>query len=74
MTTYIILTADQAVTAGGQNTPEAALAPALLADGVTYVLPTDVLADPAHAGMRDFLAALPTREVTDSEFPAVKAL
>jgi hypothetical protein len=41
-----------------------------LADGKTYVLPEDVLDDPAHAVRRDLLAGLPRRAIADDEWPA----
>ena len=66
----IILTAEQADHVRGMDTPGAALMPALLADGVTYVLPESVLTDPAHVAKHDYLAALPVRNVADSEWPA----
>lgn len=65
----IILTSTEADQVRGITTPGHALEPFLLADGVTYVLPVAVLADPAHAMHHAFLNSLPQRDVDDSEFP-----
>ncbi len=47
----------------------AALRPILLADGVRYVLPADLLTNPNFAEVRDQLAAFPVLNVADDEFP-----
>jgi hypothetical protein len=47
---------------------DTALHPVLLLDG-TFVLPEDVLTDPAHAAAYDALSVLPTREVAEDEYP-----
>lgn len=64
----IILTATQAIQASGATTTGNELRPVMLADGVTFVLPEEVLADPAHAGLHAFLASLPTREIEPGEW------
>lgn len=63
----IILTAAQADEVRGETTPGFMLDPVVLLDG-TFVLPDAVLTDPAHEPKWGILAALPTREVADSEF------
>lgn len=68
-TLCIILTAAQADEVRGPTAPGAALEPALLADGVTYVLPAAILADPAHWEWHAFLSALPQRLVAPEEWP-----
>lgn len=69
----IILDATQADHVRGPTGPNAYLMPIALADGVTWVLPVEVLADPAHAVHHDYLAALPTRDVLPEEFPQPEA-
>ena len=64
----IILTAPEAAQVRGQTATNRALDPVILADGVTYFLPEEVLADPAHALHHDFLATLPTRDVAQRNF------
>lgn len=64
----IILTAEQAALVRGQGAPGSRLEPLPLADGVTWVLPAAVLADPAYGAQRATLAALPTRTVDPGEF------
>lgn len=66
----IILTAQQAAAIRGPTSQGASLDPLALADGVTFVLPEEVLSDPAHAMRWDALAALPRRSVSPAEFPA----
>ena len=70
MSDYLILTSAQADSVRGPTAPGHALEPVLLADGATYVLPADVLADPAHVVRHDALAALPQRAVPAAEFSA----
>ncbi len=65
----IILTAADAAKVLGRSPPPydyAALEPFPLKDG-TYMLPEEVLLDPAHADVRDFLAALPTKTPAKAE-------
>ena len=64
----IILTSAEASHVRGMSEPGAELQPTLLADSVTYVLPEDVLTDPAHERKRAYLAALPTRIVSPDEY------
>lgn len=63
----IILTLEQAAQFSGETTKGHALQPVLLADGVTYVLPVEVLADPNHATRHEALSALPQRDIADDE-------
>lgn len=65
----IILTPDQADLVRGVSpiSPWAALDPVPLKDG-TFILPEDVLADPAHADVADFLGGLPTGDIDPSLF------
>ncbi|OYX74488.1 MAG: hypothetical protein B7Y95_06560 [Rhizobiales bacterium 32-66-11] len=67
---YLLLTADLAEEVRGPTVPGAALAPVLLADGVTFVLPASVLDDPAHAVRQPQLAACARRIVLPQEWPA----
>ena len=64
----IILTPEQALQFSGETKEGHALQPVLLADGVTYVLPVEVLEDPAHATRREALSALPQRDIADDEW------
>jgi hypothetical protein len=64
----IILTPEQAAQFSGETTKGHALRPVMLADGLTYVLPVQVLADPNHATRREALNALPQREIADDEW------
>jgi hypothetical protein len=66
----LILTTEQAALVRGPTSPASRLEPVPLADGKTYVLPEDVLDDPAHAARRDLLAGLPRRAIADDEWPA----
>lgn len=66
----IMLNATQAAAVAGHDTPDTALAPVALADGVTFVLPEAVLTDPAHQSHWAVLAALPVRVVAPGEYPA----
>ncbi|MFG1423926.1 hypothetical protein [Roseixanthobacter liquoris] len=65
---YLLLTAELAEAVRGPTSPGAALAPVLLADAVTWVLPMGVLDDPAHAVRRPQLAACATRIVLPQEW------
>jgi hypothetical protein len=60
----IILTAEDAGKVRGRSPSDktAALDPVPLKDG-TFLLGEEVLADPAHADVRDLLAALPVKEI-----------
>lgn len=49
MTEHIILTKEEADKVRGITTPGHALDPVPLADGVSFILPLEVLSDPAHA-------------------------
>jgi hypothetical protein len=64
----IILTAQQAISVSGETVPNSELHPICLADGVTFVLPEEVLADPAHAQHWEFLSSLPTRDIAPNEW------
>lgn len=66
---FLILTSDQADALRGPTAPGAELAPVLLADGETWVLPAQVLDDPAHVARRAQLDALPRRAVAAEDFP-----
>ncbi|HQS11315.1 MAG TPA: hypothetical protein PLK13_21055 [Xanthobacteraceae bacterium] len=66
----LLLTADLAAEVRGPTAPGAALAPVLLADGATWVLPESVLDDPAHAVRRPQLAACAMRIVLPQEWCA----
>lgn len=68
MTQLIVMTAAQAVDVAGYSTASAQLRPVMLADGVTFVLPVEVLDDPAHADKRDMLLTFTQREVLPEEF------
>ncbi len=68
---FLILTAAQAQALSGVTTPGSALWPMVLADGVRFVLPVAVLADPAHAAHHADLAMLPVAEVPPTDFPAL---
>lgn len=64
MTIHIILSAADAAAIKGAS---AALDPVELIDG-SFVLPVEVLDDPAHASVRADLAAKPQRDVLRVEF------
>lgn len=66
---YIILTAQQAAVVQGPTSQWSSLEPFLLADGVTYILPVEVLDDEFHAIHHEYLATLPVREVAPEEWP-----
>lgn len=70
---FIILTAAQADKVRGITSEGHALEPVPLKDG-TFMLPPEVLDDPAHAAFADMLKALPQRTVdqaTVEKDPAV---
>lgn len=60
MTDALVLTAEEAEKVRGRSTKDAgcALVPAPLKDG-RFILGPEVLDDPAHDDVRDFLASLP---------------
>lgn len=64
----IILTAEQSANVAGVTPCGAELRPVQLADGITFVLPPEVLTDPAHAAHHEFLASLPQREIMPEEW------
>lgn len=64
----IILTASQAIQVSGETSDGNELRPVKLADGITFVLPPEVLTDPAHAAHHEFLASLPQREIGPEEW------
>lgn len=70
MTLCIILTTAEADAVRGPTAPGAALEPVPLADGVTFVLPEEVLTDPAHGSQHEMLATFPLRVVAEAEWPA----
>ncbi|GGF53256.1 hypothetical protein GCM10007301_10900 [Azorhizobium oxalatiphilum] len=72
-TECLILTATDAAALAGPTAPGAALAPVALADGVTFVLPLQVLDDPAHQALSALLAQLPVERVEATRFPALPA-
>jgi hypothetical protein len=63
MSTMIVLTAEEATAVRGPSASveHAALMPVELEDG-RYVLPVEVLDDPAHDEHHDMLVALPTAD------------
>lgn len=65
----IILTAEQASLVRGPSAgnPRMELEPLPLLDG-TFILPEDVLTDPAHEAHHAFLSGLPTRDVSPPEW------
>lgn len=65
---HILLTAEQAAGVAGSSASGHALQPVQLING-DWVLPLEVLNDPHHFLQHDFLAACPTRQVDDSEWP-----
>ncbi len=67
---HIILDTEQAAGVRGATASGAALDPLLLADGVTWVLPVAVLADPEHASRHGALSGLPQRQIAVQEWPA----
>lgn len=64
----IVLTAAQAVQVSGATEDGSELRPVMLADGMTFVLPPEVLTDPAHASRHDFLSTLPQRDIAPEEW------
>lgn len=75
MTSFIILTAEQAAEVRGLSETIAAfgLNPVERV-GDVFILNVAVLNDPVHAAHRDYLAALPTIDISDPSFPAELAL
>lgn len=71
MASFILLSAEQAGHVRGPSTasPGAALDPVARQGGIR-ILNVLVLADPAHAGVHDYLAALPRMDLADPAFPA----
>lgn len=49
MTEFITLTKDEADKIRGMTSPLTAIDPVPLEDGVTFILPIEILTDPAHA-------------------------
>jgi len=68
MTLYILLDANAAAAVRGMSSEGHTLEPVLLADGATFVLPANVLADPGHASRSEILCTLPQREVGPEEW------
>lgn len=69
MTQMIILTAAQATAVRGATASGCALNPRLVDAGPQagkYVLPVEVLSDPAHASRKAVLSPLPTSDVDPS--------
>jgi hypothetical protein len=64
----IILTKEEAELVHGKTSDHTALEPVLLDDGVTWVLPDEVLDDPAHAVVHKFLRKKQKRQVEASEW------
>jgi len=64
----IILTQEQAQEVRGVSSEGAGLDPRQLLGG-EFALPEAVLSDPAHAEKHEYLSTLPTREVTEEEWP-----
>jgi hypothetical protein len=67
--TFLLLTPQEAAAVRGETSPGAWLAPVLLYDGKTHVLPVRVLDDPAHMAVWPLLADLPRRVVMPDEWP-----
>ena len=65
----IVMTPAQAEAITGYSTPQHQLRPVMLADGVSFVLPLEVLDDPAHIAVRDTLLTYTQREVAPEEWP-----
>lgn len=65
----IIMTEAEAQSVAGESSPGAILAPRMLADGVTWILPARVLSSPEHSSKWAVLSTFPQREVDFSEFP-----
>ena len=64
----IILTSEQAAVIAGETNPGHALQPIALPDGVTWVLPVEILSDPAHAAFHEVLNLLPQRVIEEHEW------
>lgn len=73
MSMFILLSAGQADRVRGPSitTPSAALNPIERQGGV-FILGVEVLADPSHEPLRNFLSVLPQVDGNDSSFPAAK--
>jgi len=69
-TLYIVLDAAGVAEVRGPTEAGHALEPVPLADGVSFVLPAEVLEDPAHAARHELLAQAPLRAVGDAEWVA----
>ena len=69
-TLYIILDTAGAAEVRGPTEAGHALEPVPLADGVSFVLPAEVLDDPAHAVRHGLLAQAPLRVVGEAEWVA----
>lgn len=67
---FIVLNSEQADVVRGPTEKGSELVPIILADGNTYVLPVEVLADEAHAVHHEYLAALPQQESVEFPVPA----
>lgn len=67
MTSYIILTPQQASVVATEWGSQARLEPRELVDG-TWSVPASVLTSPDYAWVRSALEQCPTREVADIEF------
>ena len=67
-TLYIFFGAQIAEAVRGASREGHTLEPILLADGATFVLPANVLADPGHASRSKILCTLPQREVGPEEW------
>lgn len=65
---FIVMDGDQADAVRGETSPGAWLAPVLLADGESWVLPARVLAITAYESKWPLLAALPQRAVAAGEW------
>lgn len=63
---FILLTPEQAEHVRGLTSEGAALMPVMTANGM-YVLPVEVLDDPAHAMHHEYLSGLP--QVENVDFP-----
>lgn len=66
---FIVMDGTQADAVRGETSPGAWLAPVLLADGETWVLPARVLAIAAYESKRPLLSGLPERTIAPEEWP-----
>ncbi|MFG1429159.1 hypothetical protein [Roseixanthobacter glucoisosaccharinicivorans] len=70
---FLILDHTTADAVRGPTAPGAALAPVLLADGATWVLPEVCATAPEHVMHHALLAIMPVREVAGAEWqPSVE--